>query len=72
MARASQVELLGRFAGEQVARGGRAGLPGTVDIMKLPFAGTAYTQTLIQNRQARSTAQSAHATGAAGLCRALR
>ena len=50
----SQTELLGTFEGDQVARGGRAGLLGNVDMMDLPFTGTAYTQNLIQNQQARS------------------
>lgn len=50
----SQVELLDPFAGDQVARGGRAGLLGNMDMMDLPFTGTAYTQSLIQNQQART------------------
>jgi len=50
----SQVELLEPFAGGQVARGGRAGLLGNLDMMDVPFVGTAFTQTLIRNQQARS------------------
>jgi len=50
----SQVELLENYTGDQVARGGRAGLLGNLDLMDSPFSGTAYTQTLIQNQQARS------------------
>lgn len=50
----SQVDLLDSFSGDQVARGGRAGLLGNLDYMDSPFSGTAYTQTLIRNQQARS------------------
>ena len=50
----SQVELAEPFAGEQVARGSRAGLLGNLDMMDAPFSGTAYTQSLIQDQQARS------------------
>lgn len=52
----SQVDLLKPYAGEQVARGARAGLLGNLDLMATPFSSTAYTQTLIRNQQARSVA----------------
>ena len=44
------------YAGGQVARGGRLGLLGNVDIMSAPFNTTNYTQALIQDQQARSVA----------------
>jgi iron complex outermembrane receptor protein len=44
------------YPGGQVARGGRLGLLGNVDIMDTPFNGTNYTQALIQDQQARSVA----------------
>jgi iron complex outermembrane receptor protein len=44
------------YAGGQVARGGRLGLLGNVDIMDTPFNTTNYTQALIQDQQARSVA----------------
>jgi iron complex outermembrane receptor protein len=44
------------YAGGQVARGGRLGLLGNVDIMDAPFNITSYTQALIQDQQARSVA----------------
>ena len=44
------------FAGGQVARGGRLGLLGNVDIMDTPFNTTNYTHALIQDQQARSVA----------------
>ena len=50
----SQVELTLPYAGDQVAAGSRAGMLGNLDYMDSPFASTAYTQTLIQNQQARS------------------
>lgn len=52
--RASQVDLTESYAGGQVARGGRAGLLGNLDMMDAPFAGTAYTEELIHDQQARS------------------
>lgn len=51
---ASQVDLLERYAGEQVARGGRTGLLGNLDYMDTPFAGTAYTAKLVRDQQATS------------------
>jgi len=44
------------YAGGQVARGGRLGLLGNVDIMSAPFNTTNYTHALIQEQQARSVA----------------
>lgn len=44
------------YAGGQVARGGRAGILGTQDMMDTPFSITSYTNELIQNQQARSVA----------------
>lgn len=50
----SQVELPPTYAGDQVARGARAGLLGNIDYMDLPFSATAYTQDLVRHQQARS------------------
>ncbi|MGE3850087.1 MAG: TonB-dependent receptor, partial [Gammaproteobacteria bacterium] len=50
----SQVELPPAYAGDQVARGARAGLLGNIDYMDLPFSATAYTQDLVRHQQARS------------------
>jgi iron complex outermembrane receptor protein len=44
------------YAGGQVARGGRLGLLGNVDIMDAPFSATNYTLSVIQDQQARSVA----------------
>lgn len=44
------------YAGGQVARGGRVGLLGTQDMMDTPFNALNYTQSLIQDQQARSVA----------------
>jgi iron complex outermembrane receptor protein len=44
------------YAGGQVARGGRLGLLGNVDMMDTPFNATNYTQAIIQDQQARSVA----------------
>jgi iron complex outermembrane recepter protein len=54
---ASAVGLAKPYAGGQVARGGRAGILGTRDAMDSPFAITAYTNELIQDRQARSVGE---------------
>lgn len=51
---ASQVEMTREYAGEQVARGGRAGLLGNLDFLDAPFSGTAYTSDLILNQQSDS------------------
>jgi iron complex outermembrane receptor protein len=48
----SQVVLPESYAGGQVARGGRVGLFGNLDIMDSPFSSTNYTAELIQNQQA--------------------
>jgi iron complex outermembrane receptor protein len=44
------------YAGGQVARGGRLGLLGNVDMMDTPFNTLNFTQALIQDQQARSVA----------------
>lgn len=44
------------YAGGQVARGGRAGLFGNLDMMDAPFSSLNFTNDLIQNQQARSVA----------------
>jgi iron complex outermembrane recepter protein len=54
---ASAAGLAKPYAGGQVARGGRAGILGTRDAMDSPFAITAYTNELIQDRQARSVGE---------------
>jgi iron complex outermembrane receptor protein len=53
---ASAEGLSKNFAGGQVARGGRAGLLGNVDIMDAPFNTLNFTSALIQDQQARSVA----------------
>ena len=53
---ASAQGLPSAYAGGQVARGGRLGLLGNVDIMDAPFNVTNYTQALIQDQQARGVA----------------
>jgi iron complex outermembrane receptor protein len=53
---ASAQGLPSAYAGGQVARGGRLGLLGNVDIMDAPFNATNYTHALIQDQQARSVA----------------
>jgi iron complex outermembrane receptor protein len=52
----SQVDLTQAYEGGQVARGGRAGLFGALDIMDAPFSSTNYTEELARNQQARSVA----------------
>jgi len=44
------------YAGGQVARGGRLGLLGNVDMMDTPFNTINFTQALIQDQQSRSVA----------------
>lgn len=51
---ASQVELTKEYAGDQVARGGRAGLLGNLDYLDAPFSGTAYTSDLVLAQQSES------------------
>ncbi|MEC4721248.1 TonB-dependent siderophore receptor [Noviherbaspirillum sp. CPCC 100848] len=51
---ASSAGLPAEYRGGQVARGGRLGLLGNIDIMDSPFSSTSYTQALIQDQQARS------------------
>ncbi|NML60101.1 TonB-dependent receptor [Massilia sp. RP-1-19] len=53
---ASAQGLPSAYAGGQVARGGRLGLLGNVDVMDTPFNTMNYTQALIQDQQARSVA----------------
>ncbi|UVW27268.1 TonB-dependent siderophore receptor [Massilia sp. H6] len=53
---ASRQGLSASYAGGQVARGGRLGLLGNVDMMDTPFNSMNYTQALIQDQQARSVA----------------
>lgn len=53
---ASAEGLTKNFAGGQVARGGRVGLLGNVDIMDTPFNSMNFTNALIQEQQARSVA----------------
>lgn len=53
---ASAQGLPSAYAGGQVARGGRMGMLGKVDMMDAPFNATNYTQALIQDQQARSVA----------------
>jgi len=53
---ASSQGLPSAYPGGQVARGGRLGLLGNVDIMDTPFNSMNYTQALIQDQQARSVA----------------
>ena len=54
IANGTQFELTGDFTGGQVARGGRAGFLGNLDLMDAPFSGTAYTEALIRDQQATS------------------
>ena len=53
---ASAEGLSKAYAGNQVARGGRLGLLGNVDMMDAPFNTTNFTHALIQSQQARSVA----------------
>ena len=53
---ASAQGLPAAYAGGQVARGGRLGLLGNVDIMDTPFNATNYTQAVIADQQAKSVA----------------
>ncbi len=55
-ANGSQVELPADYAGGQIARGGRIGLFGNLDIMDTPFNSTNYTAEFIRNQQASSVA----------------
>ena len=51
---ASAEGLSKAYAGGQVARGGRMGILGNVDMMNSAFSNTAYTQQFIADQQARS------------------
>lgn len=53
---ASAQGLSPAYAGGQVARGGRLGMLGNVDIMDAPFNGTNYTMSLIQAQQSKGVA----------------
>jgi iron complex outermembrane recepter protein len=53
---ASQVLLPGEYAGGQVARGGRAGMLGNLDLMDSPFTSTNFTAELALTQQAKSVA----------------
>ncbi len=52
----SQVDLPSEYEGGQVARGGRVGLFGNLDVMSTPYATTNYTADLAREQQARSVA----------------
>jgi len=52
----SQVSLPPDYAGGQIARGGRVGLFGNLDIMDTPFNSTNYTADFMRNVQAHSVA----------------
>lgn len=52
----SQVELPPDYAGGQVARGGRTGIFGNLDVMDTPFNSLNYTADFMRNLQARSVA----------------
>lgn len=52
----SQVDLQPDYAGGQVARGGRVGLFGNLDLMETPFNSTNFTAEFMRNQQARSVA----------------
>ena len=51
---ASAQGLKPAYAGGQVARGGRVGVLGSLDMMDTPFSLTSYTRQLIQDQQAAS------------------
>ena len=55
-ANGSQVDLPPDYAGGQIARGGRLGLFGNVDMMNIPFDSTNYTAQYIRDQQANSVA----------------
>jgi len=55
-ANGSQVDLPADYAGGQVARGGRLGLFGNIDMMNIPFGSTNYTAQYIRDQQANSVA----------------
>ncbi|TBV07514.1 TonB-dependent receptor [Stutzerimonas kirkiae] len=51
---ARAADLPESYAGGQVARGGRLGMLGNLDIMEAPFSQTSYTSELIENQQAKT------------------
>lgn len=52
----SQLRLPEPYVGGQVARGGRAGILGNLDLLETPFSSTNYTADLVLNQQAESVA----------------
>lgn len=56
VAEGSQVALPEAYAGGQVARGGRVGIFGNLDMMDTPFASTSYTAEFILDQQAKGVA----------------
>lgn len=52
----SQVQLNDAYPGGQVARGGRAGILGNLDMMNSPFSALNFTEELIREQQAVSVA----------------
>lgn len=52
----SQVTLNDEYPGGQVARGGRAGILGNLDMMDSPFSATNFTAELIREQQSESVA----------------
>jgi iron complex outermembrane receptor protein len=52
----SQVTLNDEYPGGQVARGGRAGILGNIDMMDSPFSATNFTAELIREQQSESVA----------------
>jgi len=55
-ANGSQVELPADYAGGQIARGGRIGMFGNLDMLDTPFNATNYTADFIRDQQASSVA----------------
>lgn len=53
---ASQVTLNDKYPGGQVARGGRAGILGNLDMMNSPFSATNFTDEIIRDQQSQSVA----------------
>jgi iron complex outermembrane receptor protein len=65
----SQMELPVDYAGGQIARGGRVGLFGNLDLMDTPFSATSYTAELIAAQQASSVADVVQADSAVRVAR---
>ncbi|OEZ72956.1 ferrichrome receptor FcuA precursor [Janthinobacterium sp. HH103] len=66
---ASAQGLSKAYAGGQVARGGRMGILGAVDMMDSPFGSTSYTQQFIADQQARSVGDLLQSDGAVRMSR---